>query len=144
MLRDAPLAHVFIILIIFISDWVCQSTNKIWSSLVADWSWWYLSLDILFNNIDCLTFSDRTILRRRTWASYLVWRPILFDLLLGTDTVLSNVLLTYVVDQNWHDIDFIGEHVQGFDKAVTINRVTLEGRSRNTGLSIEQIRKAAH
>jgi arsenite oxidase large subunit len=66
------------------------------------------------------------------------------DLRPGTDTVLFNALLTYIVDQNWQDFDFIDKHTRGFGKAVASNRVSLEAGHRITGLSIEQIKKAAH
>jgi arsenite oxidase large subunit len=66
------------------------------------------------------------------------------DLFPGTDTVLFNGLLTYIVDENWQDSDFIGEHTQGFDSTAKENRVSLEECSRITGLSIDKIKKAAY
>jgi arsenite oxidase large subunit len=66
------------------------------------------------------------------------------DLSPGTDSVLFNALLTYIVDNKWHDSGFIDKHTLGFDQAMRKNRVSLEACSRITGLSVESIRKAAH
>lgn len=61
----------------------------------------------------------------------------------GTDTALFNTLFTYVVDQGWHDKEFIAKFTTGFDEAVKTNRMTLEEGSKITGLSVEKIKKAA-
>jgi len=61
----------------------------------------------------------------------------------GTDTALFNGLLTYVVDQGWHDEDFIAAHTRGFDEALKANRLGLEECARITGVAAADIRKAA-
>ena len=61
----------------------------------------------------------------------------------GTDTALFNALLTYVVDQGWHDKAFIENHTTGFEKAVNANRMSLDEASKITGVSREKIIKAA-
>ncbi|MFP3617551.1 molybdopterin-dependent oxidoreductase, partial [Paraburkholderia sp. SIMBA_050] len=43
----------------------------------------------------------------------------------GTDIALFDGLLTYVVDQGWHDKTFIATYTNGFDDAVRINRLSL-------------------
>ena len=61
----------------------------------------------------------------------------------GTDIALFNGLLTYVVDQGWHDADFIAQHTSGFDAALEANRMTLEETGAITGISVDNLRKAA-
>ena len=61
----------------------------------------------------------------------------------GTDTVLFNSLLTYVVDQGWHDKDFIAKHTRGFDEAIKTNRTSLQEGARITGVSVEKLKQAA-
>ncbi len=61
----------------------------------------------------------------------------------GTDTALFNTLFTYVVDQGWHDRDFIAAYTSGFDAAIEANRMSLEEGSQVTGVAVEDIRKAA-
>ena len=61
----------------------------------------------------------------------------------GTDTALFNGLLTYVVDQGWHDKGFIEAHTSGFEDAVRANRTSLDEASRITGISKDNIIKAA-
>lgn len=61
----------------------------------------------------------------------------------GTDTALFNALFTYVVDQGWHDEQFISDHTSGFEEAREANRMSLEEGSRITGVPEEDIRKAA-
>jgi len=61
----------------------------------------------------------------------------------GTDTALFNGLLSYVVDQGWHDKAFIDEHTTGFEDAVKANRLSLDETSRITGISKDKIIKAA-
>ena len=43
----------------------------------------------------------------------------------GTDVALFNGLLTYAVEQGWHDEAFIAEHTTGFDAALQANRMSL-------------------
>jgi len=61
----------------------------------------------------------------------------------GTDTALYNGLMTFVVDQGWHDEAFIAEHTTGFEQALQANRMSLEETSRITGVPAADIRKAA-
>ncbi|MDZ7663345.1 arsenate reductase (azurin) large subunit [Thiohalophilus sp.] len=61
----------------------------------------------------------------------------------GTDTALFNGLLTYVVDQGWHDKEFIANHTSGFDEALEANRMSLSECSRITGISVEDLKKVA-
>ncbi len=61
----------------------------------------------------------------------------------GTDTALYNALLTYVVDQGWHDKDFIAQHTTGFEEALAANRISLEEASKVTGVSVADMKKAA-
>lgn len=61
----------------------------------------------------------------------------------GTDLVLLNALLTHVADQGWTDKAFIEASTKEFEKARAANRTSLEDAATLTGLSVEQIRKAA-
>lgn len=61
----------------------------------------------------------------------------------GTDIALFNGLLTYVVDQKWHDQEFIAAHTEGFDQALQANRLSLEETSRITGVSADNLKLAA-
>jgi arsenite oxidase large subunit len=61
----------------------------------------------------------------------------------GSDTALFNTLLTYVVDQGWHDKDYIAKNTRGFDDAMKVNRMSLEDGAKATGIPVEKIRQAA-
>ncbi len=61
----------------------------------------------------------------------------------GTDTALFNGLLTYVVEQGWHDKDFIAAHTSGFDEALKSNRMSLAECSKVTGVPVADLKKAA-
>ena len=61
----------------------------------------------------------------------------------GSDTALFNTLLTYVVDQGWHDKDYIAKFTKGFDDAMKVNRMSLEDGSKATGIPVAKIRQAA-
>ncbi|EIZ87209.1 arsenite oxidase large subunit [Methylobacterium sp. GXF4] len=61
----------------------------------------------------------------------------------GTDLVLLNALLTHVADKGWTDAEFIQASTKDFDKARAANRTSLEDAAALTGLSVDQIRKAA-
>ncbi|MFH1636716.1 MAG: arsenate reductase (azurin) large subunit, partial [Chloroflexota bacterium] len=61
----------------------------------------------------------------------------------GTDTALFNGLLTYVVNQGWQDQEFIQNHTSGFDDTVKANQLGLDECSRITGVSKEDLIKAA-
>jgi arsenite oxidase large subunit len=65
------------------------------------------------------------------------------DLQPGTDIALFNGLFTYVVDQGWHDKDFIAKRTNGFDAAVAANKMSLDECSRITGVSVDKLRQAA-
>ena len=61
----------------------------------------------------------------------------------GTDTALFNGLLTYVVEQGWHDQDFIDNHTTGFEEALGANRMSLDECSTITGVPVADLQKAA-
>lgn len=61
----------------------------------------------------------------------------------GSDTALFNTLLTYVVDQGWHDKEYIAKFTKGFDDAMKVNRMSLEDGSKATGIPVAKIRQAA-
>ncbi|MET3375450.1 arsenite oxidase large subunit [Variovorax boronicumulans] len=65
------------------------------------------------------------------------------DLEPGTDTALFNTLFTYVIDQGWHDKDFIAQRTTGFEEALKTNRMSLADGARITGLPVEKIKQAA-
>ena len=61
----------------------------------------------------------------------------------GSDIALFNTLFTYVVDQGWHDKEFIAKFTHGFDDAVKTNRMSLEEARRITGIPAAKLRQAA-
>ena len=61
----------------------------------------------------------------------------------GTDLALFNALLTEIADQGWVDREFIDASTLGFDEAVEANRTTVEEAAEITGVSADDIRKAA-
>ncbi|QFG32535.1 arsenate reductase (azurin) large subunit [Pseudomonas umsongensis] len=61
----------------------------------------------------------------------------------GSDIALFNGLLTYVVEQEWHDKEFISAHTKGFDQALQANKLSLEETSRITGVSTDKLKQAA-
>lgn len=61
----------------------------------------------------------------------------------GTDIALFNGLFTYVVDQGWHDKEFISKNTSGFDDAIKANHLSLKECSKITGVSEQDIKKAA-
>ena len=61
----------------------------------------------------------------------------------GTDLALFNALLTYVVDQGWIDKEFIAASTSGFDDMVAANKTSLEDAAKLTGLTVDDIKKAA-
>jgi len=61
----------------------------------------------------------------------------------GTDIALFNGLFTYVLQQDWHDKDFINKQTTGFDEAVKANRMSLDECSQITGISVANLKKAA-
>ena len=70
-------------------------------------------------------------------------RVLHLDLAPGTDSALFNGLLTHVVDQGWHDREFIAQHTSGFEAALEANRLSLGETSRITGVSVDALRRAA-
>ena len=61
----------------------------------------------------------------------------------GTDLALFNAWLTYIAEKGWVDKDFIAASTKDFDKAVAANKTSLEDAAKITGLSVDDIRKAA-
>lgn len=61
----------------------------------------------------------------------------------GTDTALFNGLLTYVVEQGWHDDDFIQNHTTGFGDVLSSNKLSLSECSHITGITEDDLKKAA-
>ena len=61
----------------------------------------------------------------------------------GTDLILFNALFSYIAEQGWVDQDLIDNSTTGFTDAVTANKVTLAEAAEVTGLSEDDIVKAA-
>lgn len=61
----------------------------------------------------------------------------------GSDIALFNAFFTYVVENGWHDKDFIAKNTKGFDAAVTANKLSLEEASKITGISAAKLKQAA-
>ncbi|MDN7681624.1 arsenate reductase (azurin) large subunit [Burkholderia cenocepacia] len=61
----------------------------------------------------------------------------------GTDIALFNGLFTYVVDQGWHDQEFISSHTNGFEQVRSANRLSMAETSRITGVPVERLKQAA-
>ena len=61
----------------------------------------------------------------------------------GTDLMLFNALTTEIAAKGWIDKDFIAASTSGFDEMVAANTVSVEDAAKVTGLTPEQIRKAA-
>ena len=85
----------------------------------------------------------------------------------GTDLALANAIFTHIVDQGWHDMDFIEAHtlreaedrpplfpargaadgrpghLSSFEDAVDANRLSLDEAAQICGVPAEDIRKAA-
>ena len=61
----------------------------------------------------------------------------------GTDLILFNALFSHIAEQGWVDQDLIDNSTTGFTEAVTANKVTLAEAAEVTGLSEEDIVKAA-
>jgi arsenite oxidase large subunit len=61
----------------------------------------------------------------------------------GTDLVLFNAILTYVADKGWIDQEFIDASTKDFAKALDANRTSIEEAAEITGLSGDDIIKAA-
>ena len=61
----------------------------------------------------------------------------------GTDIALFNGFLTYVVEQGWHDKDFIAQYTRDFEVATSANKLSLDEASRITGVPVAKLRQAA-
>jgi arsenite oxidase large subunit len=61
----------------------------------------------------------------------------------GTDLALFNALLTEVAERGWIDKEFIAASTSGFEAAVAANKTSLEEAAQITGLSADDIRRAA-
>ena len=61
----------------------------------------------------------------------------------GTDLTLFNALVTEVAAQGWIDKDFIAASTTGFDAMLTANKTSLDDAAKITGLSVDDIKKAA-
>lgn len=70
-------------------------------------------------------------------------RVLHLDIRPGTDTALFNTLLTYVVDQGWHDTAFIARATKGFDQAMVAARMPLAEGARITGIPEAKLVQAA-
>ena len=61
----------------------------------------------------------------------------------GTDLALFNALMTEIAAKGWLDKEFIQQHTSGFDEMVAANKTGIDEAAQITGLSPDQIRKAA-
>lgn len=61
----------------------------------------------------------------------------------GTDLALFNALFTEIAAKGWVDRAFVAASTSGFEATVQANRMTIEEAAEITGLSAEDIRKAA-
>ena len=61
----------------------------------------------------------------------------------GSDITLFNVFFTYVVENGWHDKDFIAKNTKGFDAAVTANKLSRKEASKIAGISVAKLKQAA-
>ncbi|WP_431804297.1 formate dehydrogenase subunit alpha [Halobacillus andaensis] len=63
----------------------------------------------------------------------------------GTDLVWLNAITKYIIDQDWHDKDFIEKRVNHFPEFVeSLSQYTLEYAEEKTGLSKELLIKVAN
>lgn len=61
----------------------------------------------------------------------------------GTDLILFNAILTEIASKGWVDRDFMANSTTGFGEMVAANQVSIEEAAQVTGLTPDQIRKAA-
>jgi arsenite oxidase large subunit len=61
----------------------------------------------------------------------------------GTDLALFNALMTEIAAKGWVDKEFIQAHTTGFEQMLAANKTSVEQAAQITGLSADQIRKAA-
>jgi arsenite oxidase large subunit len=61
----------------------------------------------------------------------------------GTDLALFNALMTEIAAKGWVDREFIQNSTTGYDEMLASAKVTVEEAARITGLTADQIRRAA-
>jgi arsenite oxidase large subunit len=61
----------------------------------------------------------------------------------GTDLALFNAWMSYIADKGWVDKAFIDASTTNFDTMKGANKTSLEDAAKITGLSVDDIRKAA-
>jgi arsenite oxidase large subunit len=61
----------------------------------------------------------------------------------GTDLMLFNALMTEIAAKGWLDKSFIQASTTGFDDMLAANKTSIDDAAKGTGLSPDQIRKAA-
>jgi arsenite oxidase large subunit len=61
----------------------------------------------------------------------------------GTDLALFNALTTYIADKGWVDKEFIAASTSGYEDMLASNKTSLEDAAKITGLTVEQIERAA-
>lgn len=62
----------------------------------------------------------------------------------GTDVALLNGLMKLILDNNWHDADYIDSRCEGFDEfAETVSKYDTQSVSEITGVPVDQLREAA-
>lgn len=62
----------------------------------------------------------------------------------GTDVALINGIMKLILDNNWHDADFVDRRCEGFEEfAETVSKYDVERVSEITGVSVDQLREAA-
>jgi len=61
----------------------------------------------------------------------------------GTDVTLMNALFSYIHEKGWEAKDFIKKHTIDFEKTANANAVSLHQASKITGISVDDIKKAA-
>ena len=62
----------------------------------------------------------------------------------GTDVALVNGIMKLILDNNWHDADFVDQRCEGFEEfAETVSKYDVEQVSEITGVPVCQLREAA-
>jgi arsenite oxidase large subunit len=61
----------------------------------------------------------------------------------GTDIALFNAFFIYVVENGWHDKEFIAANTKGFDDAAKANKLSLDEASKLTGIPVAKLKQAA-
>ena len=60
-----------------------------------------------------------------------------------SDIALFKSFFTYVIENGWHDKEFIAKSTKGFDVAVTANKLSMEEASKITGIAVGKLKQAA-